>query len=92
MSDVVRCQRCDGRCELAQWGEWLCPRCGVWVNVAGDEIGPPITKEQATVNYERFVVDTAARMINEANLLKADPENYVTLRLRKRSTSAKDTE
>lgn len=81
------CEKCKGHGERTDGGEWLCPRCGVWLNVAGDVIGPPITEEQAKANYEAFVVDTAGKMINEANALKADPENYVTLTLRKRSTS-----
>jgi len=52
--------------------EWFCGRCGVWVNVAGDELGPPISPEQAMANYERrdFIL-TKPILLNpqEANVL-----------------------
>jgi hypothetical protein len=62
------CEKCNGRGERTDGGEWLCPRCGVWLNVAGDVVGPPISFEHAKANYERFVVDAAVRLMQEADV------------------------
>jgi len=69
---------------MTDWGELLCPRCGVWINVDGDELGPTITEEQAKANYEQYVIDTAAKMVEEAKELKEDPKNFATVTITKR--------
>lgn len=64
------CERCNSTGEATDDpGEWLCPRCGVWIAIDGAELGPQISFEQARERYEAFAIKTAARIMEEAKRL-----------------------
>lgn len=98
------CERCGHHVEKAENGDWFCGTCGIWVNVAGDEIGPPITEEQAKANYERMVVEAAVKIVETGRSLMGWDglqlehedgnvyEHRVGEKPRLVSTSAKDTD
>ncbi len=72
MTDLTppTCERCNGLGEPTEdRGEWLCPRCGIWIAIDGAELGPGITFEQARVRYEAFVIKTASQIAKEAKRL-----------------------
>lgn len=68
------CERCNGIGEPTEdSGEWLCPRCGIWIAIDGAELGPKITPEQAMARYEAFAIKSAARIMEEAKRLGITP-------------------
>lgn len=68
--DPPTCERCNGIGEATDDpGEWICPRCGIWIAIDGAELGPRISFEQARERYEAFAIKTAARIVEEAKRL-----------------------
>lgn len=64
------CERCSSVGEPTEdSGEWLCPRCGIWIAIDGAELGPRISVEEALARYEAFAIKSAARIVEEAKRL-----------------------
>lgn len=74
------CERCNGTGEPTEDpGEWLCPRCGIWIAIDGAELGPSISFEQARERYGAFAIKTAARIVEEAKRLGISPPEPPTV-------------